>query len=385
MSSSTARLDEVCSFINGGTPSKNQPEYYGGEIPWITGADIVDGRIAPARSFITDLGLSRSAANLARPGNLLLVTRTSVGKVAVATEDISFSQDITALVVDRESADVGYLKHFLRSSAEGLAAMARGATIKGVTRENVASLRLPLPPLPEQRRIAAILDHADTLRAKRKCVVGRIDELLLSEFVSRFGMPTTNPKRLPSEPIGKLGTVTTGNTPPRAQTALYGDDIEWIKSDNIDPETPFLRRASEGLSAAGMARSRIAARRSLLVTCIAGSPNSIGNVAIADRDVSFNQQITAFTPFELPTEFWYYQMRVAKRLIQDASTGGMKGLVSKSAFSEITLLVPSVDACEEYAGFVKRVWGLRMRSVRAADASTELFSSLQYASFRGEL
>ena len=169
-------LGDVCSFLNGGTHSKSRAEYYGGDIPWITGADILDGQIATPRTYITQLGLQKSSANLAEPGSVLLVTRTSVGKVAKVPIPLSFSQDITALIPDPSRLDADYLVHFLRTNAARLAGAARGATIKGVTRSVVEGLRVPLPPLPEQRRIAAILDHADALRAKRRETIARLDE-----------------------------------------------------------------------------------------------------------------------------------------------------------------------------------------------------------------
>lgn len=75
-------LGDVASFASGGTPDKKRSEFYGGAIPWISSADIVDGRVADPRVYLTDKGLRESAASLANPGQILLVTRTGVGKVA---------------------------------------------------------------------------------------------------------------------------------------------------------------------------------------------------------------------------------------------------------------------------------------------------------------
>lgn len=181
------QLGELCTFLNGGTPNKAKPEYYGGEIPWITGADISEGRILGSRTMITEMGLRSSATNLARPGALLLVTRTSVGKVAEVTAPIAFSQDITAVIPDVNRLDLKYLRQFLTASGPRLQRLARGATIKGVTRGNVEGLQIPFPPLPEQRRIAAILDHTDTLRAKRTESVRALTGLEEAVFLDTFG------------------------------------------------------------------------------------------------------------------------------------------------------------------------------------------------------
>ena len=190
-------LGPICSFLNGGTPSRGVSRYYQGDVPWITGADISGPRADTARSFITEEAIRESATNRVPAGTVLLVTRTSVGKVAVAAMELCFSQDITAITPDPHCLDTSYLVHFLRTKQPHLERLARGATIKGVTREAVANLAIPLPPLPEQRRIAEILDKADALRAKRRAALAQLDTLTQSIFLDMFGDPATNPKEWP--------------------------------------------------------------------------------------------------------------------------------------------------------------------------------------------
>ena len=186
-------LGPICSFLNGGTPSRGVARYYHGDVPWITGADISGPRADTARSFITEEAIGESATNRVPAGTVLLVTRTSVGKVALAAMELCFSQDITAITPDPHCLDRSYLVHFLRTKQPHLERLARGATIKGVTREAVANLAIPLPPLAEQRRIAGILDAADAVRAKRREALAQFDTLLQSTFLDMFGDPVTNP------------------------------------------------------------------------------------------------------------------------------------------------------------------------------------------------
>jgi type I restriction enzyme S subunit len=184
----TVRLGDVADFLNGGTPSRSRPEYFEGDIPWITGADIFSDsrKVTEARSHISPEGLASCPAHLVPSGTVLLVTRTGVGKSAIAGVDLAFSQDITAVVHDSERLDAEYLVRFLAQSAPLLQARSQGATIKGVTRDVVADLLLPLPPLDEQRRLASILDTADSLRAKRRSALARLDAFPQSLFVEMF-------------------------------------------------------------------------------------------------------------------------------------------------------------------------------------------------------
>lgn len=118
--------------------------------------------------------------------------------------DLCFSQDITAILPDAQRLDAGYLVHFLTMQQGHFDRYARGATIKGITRDVVANIEIPLLPLPEQRRIAAILDKADALRSKRREALAQLDHLAQSIFVEMFGNPATNAKRWPMVAIKDL-------------------------------------------------------------------------------------------------------------------------------------------------------------------------------------
>ena len=143
-------LGELCTYENGGTPSKRMDSYWNGNIPWITSAEISEGSINPARSYITELGLLNSATKLVPKGSLLLVSRTGVGKVAITKTDLAFSQDITAIFPKSGLLDKRYLFRFLSSQSRYFEKFSRGATIKGITREVLNRLQIPLPPLPFQ-------------------------------------------------------------------------------------------------------------------------------------------------------------------------------------------------------------------------------------------
>jgi len=216
--------------------------------------------------------------------------------------------------------------------------------ISNIDRERFLNLEIPLPPLKEQKRIAAILDKADGIRRKRQQAMAMADEFLRSVFLDMFGDPVTNPKGWEIKEVKKIGKVTTGNTPSRKRPDYYGDDVEWIKSDNINTPSHYLTRAAEGLSSKGKAVGRTVGKDAILVTCIAGSPDCIGNLALADREVAFNQQINALETNDRVDElFMYSQLMVGKKLIQKASTNSMKGMVSKGKFELIPVMVPPMD------------------------------------------
>jgi type I restriction enzyme S subunit len=147
----------------------------------------------------------------------------------------------------------------------------------------------------------------------------------------------------------------------------------------------IVQTAHERLSESGARHARIAPPNSLLVTCIAGTIGSIGNVALTDRYVAFNQQINAFTPTGLDPLFAYMQLRLGQALIQGASTGGMKGLVNKVRFAAIELMVPPPTLQSAFSSKICRIADLTSNARKQAIFLQGLFTSLQQRAFHNEL
>lgn len=190
-------------FISGGTPSTKVQEYWSGEIPWITGADIADNRVILGRKFINPAAIENSATNLVPRGSILMVTRTGVGKIAIAPVDIAISQDITGIIL-RPGLLARYLMAAIVSEMAGVVAAQRGATIKGVTRKDIENVPILLPPPSEQRRIVEILDQADALRRKRAEADAKAARILSALFNKLFGDPGKNPKGWETTNLGDV-------------------------------------------------------------------------------------------------------------------------------------------------------------------------------------
>jgi type I restriction enzyme S subunit len=284
-----------------------------------------------------------------------------------------------------EEVDAAYMYHALRAlDFSGVGERA----VKGITLnlQSLAALKVPLPPLAEQRRIAAVLDRADGIRRKRGESLRLLDDLLRSAFVDMFGDPGRNEKAWDRPRLGDIAAITTGNTPPRSHPEYYGNAIEWIKSDNLNTPYHYATNATEGLSDRGRELARTVGPGAILVTCIAGSRDAIGNVALTDREVAFNQQINSIAPEPgIDHRFLYAQLLVGKPLIQRASTNSMKGMVSKSRFAAIRIMNPPGDLQERFGEWFARWHVLHSHQIQAAEESRTLFDSLAQRAFRGEL
>ena len=313
--------------------------------------------------------------------------RPYLRKIARPTFSGVCSTDIIP-ILPKDAVSRDYLYHFLRCPDTVRLATSRcsGVNLPRLSPKQLASFRIPLPPVAEQKRIGAILDAADALRTKRREALAQLDTLLQSNFLDMFGDPATNPMEWDTFALGDVGEVVTGNTPSRKHPEYYGNEIEWIKSDNINTPSFILTEAEERLSPAGRTVARTSPSGSILVTCIAGSRSSIGNAAIANREVAFNQQINAFVPSDRIAVWYAFGVFwVGKRLVQRASTDSMKGMVSKSAFSAISIPIPPIALQRRFVAFAESLDRQKARHQAHLAELDTLFASLQSRAFRGDL
>lgn len=158
-----ALLGEVAEVVGGATPKTGESKYWGGELPWVTPADLtnVSGPyIAATPRTLTDEGLSSCSARLLPAGSVLLSSRAPIGYVAINTVPMATNQGFKSLIPDRNLLDEKFLYWWLVSNKTPLQRLGVGATFKEISKAIVSRVVVPLPPLAEQRRIASILDHA---------------------------------------------------------------------------------------------------------------------------------------------------------------------------------------------------------------------------------
>lgn len=332
------------------------------------------------------------ARQIISEGDVLVSTvRPNLNGVALVSERFDGATASTGYCVlrpDQKRLDSKYLFYWVQTPQfiESMMKQATGANYPAVSDNVVKGSAIPLPPLAEQKRIAAILDKADALRRKRQQAIDLADQFLRSVFLEMFGDPVTNPKGWPTLPLKELSCIVTGNTPSRNEPENYGSAIEWIKSDNINTPNHYLTEAEERLSDIGLEKGRCVPSGSVLITCIAGSPQCIGNAAIADREVAFNQQINALIPSKSATTEYLYSLALfGKKLIQGASTNSMKGMVSKGNLELLEVPSPPMELQEKYSKMFREFLNKRQRQSSSLEYSDGLFYSLSQQAFSGQL
>lgn len=300
----------------------------------------------------------------------------------------NLTENAAKLVIkDKSKLEQSYLVYYLNTLGQHqIKKQVKTTSQPKLALFRIEQLKIPLPSLTQQRRIVAILDKADRIRRQRKEAIKLTEKLLHGHFLQIFGNPVVNPYGWELEKIGNLGKVIIGNTPPRANQENYGDYIEWIKSDNITTSYHFITQAEEKLSYQGKQIGRIVPPGSILVTCIAGSPKSIGKAALTDREVAFNQQINAIVPKKgINPYFLYSHFFVAQHLVRAKATNSMKGLVTKSRFADIVFLNPPQEKQQQFGNWFLKFHQWVNKLYQDAALSEQLFNSLIQRAFSGEI
>lgn len=287
--------------------------------------------------------------------------------------------------VDQTKIIPEFLEYALRCNRaiDYYKAKLRGSTARrrSLPTPTLLELDVPLPDIEQQRLALTTIRHAKNALDSRQAQLTKLDELIKARFVEMFGDPVTNPFNWPTVELGQRCEIITGNTPSRAEPENYGTFIEWIKSDNINTPSTFLTPAQEYLSEVGFQKCRFVESGSLLMTCIAGSLNCIGNVAVTNRRVAFNQQINAITPTCDNVLYLYWLMILSKPAIHKTINMALKGVLSKSQLSSIKFPFPSIECQNQFAAFVAEVDKSKVEVQKALDQTQLLFDSLMQQYF----
>jgi type I restriction enzyme S subunit len=267
----------------------------------------------------------------------------------------------------------------------GLTELNRAAAIPGLNRSDAYRQKLVLPPLPEQKRIAAILDAADNLRAKRRESLAQLDTLLQSTFLEMFGDPVTNPIGWEIESLGEICDVRDGthDSPKYVETGHPLLTSKNFKDGQIDYEGANLI-SDEDFQQINR-RSKVDVGD--LVMPMIGT---IGNPVLVEQEPDFAIKNVALIKFskESPDNRFIRALLCSHyfdHITSKANRGGTQRFVALKDLRGMPILVPPADLQHHFATIVESVERQKTR-LRAHLAELDtLFASLQSRAFNGEL
>lgn len=183
-------LRKICTTISGGTPSTKFPEYYEGDIPWIStvslGPNHIDG--TNAKGYITEEAIANSATKLIPANNILFGTRVGVGKSSLNDVDICTNQDIIAIIgIDESKFSRLFIKHVLDWYQPYFDSIKKGATILGIRSDDLKDVFIPQVSIDLQRKYEVFVEQVDQLKSKTQKSLDKIQLLFNSLMQQYFG------------------------------------------------------------------------------------------------------------------------------------------------------------------------------------------------------
>jgi type I restriction enzyme, S subunit len=266
---------------------------------------------------------------------------------------------------------------------------ASGATVKNLNTDLVKDVRVPLPPLAEQRRIAVVLDRAEALRAKRRAILGQLDGLTQSIFLDLFGDPIWNPRGFPFKRLIQLvdpergisyGVVQRGDhLAGGIPLVRIGDVIEGeISLEHLKRTSPDIARRYK----------RTVLRGGELVISIRGT---VGRCAYVPKELA-NGNITrelALIPQDQNQSWLFLQTLLRNRSVQEKIGADVRGVAQRGInlkqLRDLPVIQPAKELVKKFERSITAIEHLKKLHHTSEVAHSHLFGALQHHAFRGDL
>ncbi len=292
--------------------------------------------------------------------------------------------------VNREKVDEGYFYHLLGSDAvyAKFSSRAAGSTVKNLNTDIVSSIEIPLPPLDEQRRIAAILDKADALRRKRKRTLELLDGLTQSRFSAEFSGENV------AMPLGDvLKHIDSGWSPTCLDRAAREDEAGALKLSAIT-QGHFEASENKAFPPAVTPRSHDEVMQGDVLFCRKNTRELVGSSAyvwetpprlhISDLIFRLVPKLTVVDPIYLQAAVSSEGVRRKISALSAGSAGSMPN-ISKSKLREVSIPMPDVGRQRRFGEFARITNTHRRQQAASLSALDVLFASLQHRAFAGQL
>lgn len=380
------KLGDVATVITGSTPKK-EPGNYGGEIPFVTPGDLGEFAEIVVSSNTLTLQGAKQARVLPKGAVLVCCIGATIGKVGIAGRNLVTNQQINSLVFDENKVLPKFAYYYALTMKPALLAGSSSTTMPIINKSNFSKLEMPLPPLAEQKRIAAILDKADAIRRKRQQAIQLADDFLRAVFLEMFGECVT-PDGYENATRFKIKELVDyidyrGKTPEKSDSGVTLITAKNVKKGFIDEEPREYIPAENYES--WMTRG-LPQENDVLFTTEA----PLGNVALLgkyDKVVVGQRLIALRSKGQLTHEYLMCLLLhpFIQGLIQNKSSGStVTGIRTKELY-EIELPVPDQQLQNEFTNIYWKVDSFKKKIYGSLSGTNESFSSLSQKAFSGQL
>jgi type I restriction enzyme, S subunit len=357
-------------------------------------ADVGDGEfVNKSARFMTSSRAKALQCTFLQPGDILIARMPDpLGRACIFPGDPRPCVTVVDVCIVRpdEHIDRRWLVYAINSPMfrRQISRHINGTTRQRISRSNLGTIGLDVPSLPEQRRIAAILDKADAVRRKRRDAIGLTEELQRAAFLEMFGDPRTNPKGWRVAQLGEMAEVVTDGehqTPVRSESGYMLLSARNIKNGFID-----LKEKVDHVPPEEFARiyRRCAPRREdVLISC----SGTIGRVTVVRLDEPFamvrSVAMVRLDPQHMLPSYLEALLQTAQlqRVMQSSANKSAQANLFLGQIKRLPVLVPTMRAQREFIRAQTAICAARSLAEQATASQDALFASLLHRAFRGEL
>jgi type I restriction enzyme S subunit len=379
----TATLKDVCQVSMGQAPDGASYNNSGEGFPLIAGAGDFGEHSPKPKKF------TKEPTKLSQENDIVLCIRATIGDLNWSDKTYCLGRGVAGLRPKADKLNRQYLWHWLASQKDYLFSQGTGSTFKQISRATIDDLSIPLPPLSEQKRIAAILDKADSIRRKRQEAVRLAEELTSSAFLEMFGDPSTNSKGWCVDSLDKhISFLTTGS---RGWAEHYSSEgSRFIRS--LDVQMNFISNDEvtyvNAPSGAEANRTRVLSGDVLLTVTgskigrVAPVPNSVGE-AYVSQHVAIIRTTNTLLPGYL--SMFLSLPSGGQRQILKSQYGQTKPGLNLEQIRELKVPCPPTALQTQFVDYCERATGVNQQLENAKFSSKVLFNALLQRAFIGQL
>lgn len=384
-------LRELLTFLTSG--SRGWAKFYAPEGRlFLRIQNVRDGKLLlDDIAYVNPPDSAEARRTLVQEGDILISITADLGRTAVVPKGLEaahINQHLALVRLNQERIFPAYLSTYLSSPGGQLqfAKLNREGVKAGLNFDNIKDLQIPLPPLEEQRRIAAILDKADAVRRKRKEAIALTEELVRSAFLEMFGDPVTNPKGWEMVTVGDI--VSDVRDGPHVSPKYSDEGIPILSTRNIRPAQLIMEDVKyvSKETYLDLVKTFRPQRGDVLLT----KGGTTGYAKAVDWDWSFAiwVHIAALRPTEkIRPEFLEAALNSPNCYQQ--SQRYTHGIANKdlglTRIRKIKLSLPPLDLQDKYCRLRERLLKQLVPQEKSLNESENLFNSLLQRAFRGEL
>lgn len=382
MSWPMVKLGDVCSITMGQAPKGSSYNEKGEGIALIAGAGDFGATTPEPKKFTTE------ASKISIIDDIILCIRATIGDINWSNNEYCLGRGVAGLRVSNK-LDKNYLWYFIVANKEQLASKGTGSTFKQVSRAIISDWEIPLSPLAEQKRIAAILDKADAIRQKRQQAIKLADEFLRSVFLEMFGDPVTNPKGWETGTIRDL--VTSVNYGTSAKASEIDGEFPILRMGNITYEGKWDLSDLKCIDLDDKDRVKYLAQRNDLLFNRTNSKELVGKTAVFDEDdpMAIAGYLIRVRTNEHGNPWYisgYLNSLHGKQTLLNMckSIVGMAN-INAQELQDIKIMLPPIELQNQYELLVKAV---KTRSSKQNNSFLDLknlFDALSQKAFSGQL